>query len=104
MNDLQTVESLVYRILMIDPQTRNSDNYLFFKVCMHFLQQQGINIYELSFSALFLHLKQYGIPQFETVGRCRRKIQEKNPDLRGNRQVTEQRSENEEIFRDYMKG
>lgn len=101
--DFTNTSSLVKDILSSEPTTRNSDNHLFHAVCKYLLSNQGIDINGLRFSELFLSLKDYGLPQFETVGRIRRKLQNEYPELQCNEVVGMEKSLIQDSFRDYMK-
>ncbi len=94
---------LVQTILTNNPKSRNSDNYLFYVVCKILLGRQGIDIDSLGFTKLFLSLKQYNLPQFETVGRIRRKLQSQYPELFSCAEVALERGLNSDSFRDYAK-
>lgn len=98
---IETTTALVQEILTSNPETRNSDNLLFFLVCKKVLDPKGIDIESFSFKKLFLSLKEYGLPQFETVRRTRQKLQEDNPELRCKESVAIERAALEETFRDF---
>ena len=98
--ELITTSALVKEILKEFPQARNSDDYLYCKVC----EKKG-NIYlNLPFWKVMLNRKMYGIPGFETVRRARQKIQETCPELAGCDAVEGQRMLNEEVFREFARG
>ena len=98
---IETTTALVQEILTSNPETRNNDNLLFFLVCKKVLDVKGIDIESFSFKKLFLSLKEYGLPQFETVGRARRKLQQKNPELCCKESIAEARSANRDAFNDF---
>lgn len=102
--ELRTTTDIVKDILLNYPPTRNSDNELYFRVCAFIGKQNGIDIHKMSMPMFFLHLKEYGFPSFETVGRARRKLQETHPELIAEGIVEAHRSMNEKVFRDYAKG
>lgn len=97
--ELQTITGIVKGILEHDPDTRNSDEYLYLKVCE---KVSGMCL-NLPFWKVFLNRKTYGLPSYETVGRVRRKLQETHPELAGSSTVEAQRMLNEEVFRDYAR-
>ena len=97
--ELQTITAIVKDILVNDPQSRNSDEYLYLKVCA---KVSGMCM-NLPFWKVFLNRKEYGLPPFETVGRARRKLQETHPEFAGNSTVEAHRMLNEEVFRDYAR-
>ena len=98
---IETTTALVQDILTTNIASRNSDNYLFYLVCKHQLDEQGIDVDKIGFKKLFLSLKEYGLPQFETVRRTRQKLQEENPELRCKESVAIERAALEETFRDF---
>ena len=97
--ELKTITAIVKDILEHDPKARNSDEYLYLKVC----EKVGGMYMNLSFWNVLLHRKAYGLPPYESVGRARRKLQETHPELAGNSTVEAQRTLNEEVFRDYAR-
>jgi len=103
MDEFTNTSELVMSILINDKQSRNSDNYLFYLVGKQILGSKGIDIDKIGFGKLFLSLKDYGLPQFETVGRIRRRLQHDHPELLGCESVSEIRSRNEEAFNDFAK-
>ena len=68
-------------ILLNKPKARDCDYVLYAFVLLAY----NVNINTLSAKDFLkgLHNKIY--PSFEGVGRCRRKLQEKHPELRGNK-------------------
>lgn len=100
---LNTITALVKEILEDDPQARNSDSYLYCQVCDRIGKENGIDIDQMPITRVLLHLKEFGLPSIETVGRCRRKIVERYPELAGEDKVEAMRSINEEKFRNYAR-
>lgn len=99
--ELITTTDLVRMMLKDHPETRNSDNRLYYMVIKNLGKQKGIDIESMSMPHFLLHMKEYKLPSIETVGRCRRKIVESHPELAGNSDVEAGRMMNEEVFRDY---
>lgn len=97
--ELKTITAIVKDILVNDPQSRNSDEYLYYKVC----QKVGGRFVTLPFWQVVVNRKKYGLPSYETVGRARRKLQETHPELAGNSTVEAHRMLNEEVFKDYAR-
>lgn len=58
----------------------------------------------ISFGTVLKNRKDFGLPTIESVGRARRKIVEKHPELSGNDEVEAHRTLNEEKFREYARG
>ena len=103
MSDLYSVHNIVKQILVESKQARNSDSFLYYKVLKRIGECKGIDIDNMSVPHLFLNLKTYGLPIFETVRRARQKIQHDDPELAACKAVKEAREENEEVFREYAK-
>ena len=97
---LQSTTELVKEILERFPATRDNDQLLYYRVC------EAINPKSLTsnWGYVLLNRKEFMIPSIETVGRCRRKLQEKNSDLRASSKVKGFRAEREAEFREYAKG
>lgn len=103
MDNLKTTTDLVKDILKNNPSARNSDNVLYYCVLSKIGKRNGIDIENMSITTFFLHLKEYGFPQFESVRRTRQKIQACHPELSGCDTVEAHRTANEEVFRDYAR-
>lgn len=104
MNELNSTSKLVKALLIHDERARNSDNYLFYLVAKKILKGQGISVDDVKFKDLFLNLKDYNVPPFETVGRARRKIQQTHPELSACEVVAEERAIKEDVFKEYAIG
>lgn len=103
MNNLTNASALVKDILTEEPAARDSDNLLFYLVCKKVLADHGKNIDTMGFGKLFLSLRQYGLPQFETVGRVRRKLQQTFPELHCSPAVAMNRASGRDAFTNYAK-
>lgn len=103
LDNLTNTSALVKEILTENPASRDSDNILFYMVCDRVLGNQGIEVNKLSFKTLFLHLRDYGLPQFETVGRVRRKLQQEFPELHSSEEVRFGRMTYCDDFKEYAK-
>ncbi|MDY2957095.1 MAG: hypothetical protein SOR59_05765 [Lachnospiraceae bacterium] len=101
MNNLTNASALVKDILTENPAARDSDNLLFYLVCKKVLADHGKNIDTIGFGKLFLSLRQYGLPQFETVGRVRRKLQQTFPELQSSSDVRNGRMNHCDNFKEY---
>ena len=99
MKHIQKTSKIVEQLLQDHPETRNSDDFLYLKVC------EKINVISLAlpFHEVLLCRKKYKLPPFESVRRTRQKLQKKYPELAGNRKVEEERAENEKIVKSYVK-
>lgn len=98
--ELKNATAIVKNLLINNPQTRNSDDYLYFKVC-ETIAPESIS---QKFWYVLLSRKQYGLPAFESVRRTRQKLQATYPELAGNGEVEGYRALQEEVFRNYAKG
>lgn len=101
---LKKTTDLVYGILLDDKAARDSDNVLYVKVLEYYGAKLGVDFNRVSVSSFFKHYRGYHIPSIETVGRCRRKLQEEYPLLCASDLVTCERLERETEFRDYARG
>lgn len=99
MKKIKQTSDIVKHILETQPDTRNSDDLLYSKVCEH------INRDCISYPFYFVitNRKQFGIPPFESVRRSRQKLQSAYPHLAGNAEVGAGRIENEEIMKNYAR-
>lgn len=90
------VEKTVKTILTEYPQTRNSDHWLYFRYVCRAVRPNG-----MTFAAIFVYYKRYGLPSFESVGRARRRVQQKCPELRGDKGTQTARETLEKEYHDY---
>lgn len=97
--EIYRTSNLVKDILEDDEKARNSDLYLYIKIC----ERVNPAALKLPFAVVMADLKSFNLPCTETVRRARQKIQEKHPELAGCRKVNKLRSENEAIFREYSR-
>lgn len=95
--ELRTAKDLVEEILRKDRFARNSDDYLYIKVC-EAINADYINV---PFYIAMSKRKEYGIPAYESVRRTRQHLQAEFPELEGSNEVEYQRLLNEGIFRDF---
>ena len=97
-NKLVKMEDIVKPILEKDEKARNDDFYLYAEVlwqviphALHFSMARGLRNH-----------KELGLPNYESVTRVRRKLQEKYPEL-ASEKVKKKRRENQEIYKEYAK-
>lgn len=100
LSELKATQDLVKYLLTTEPRTRNSDDFLYIRVC----EIRGGEAVKRPFWDALLNRKQYGIPPFESVRRSRQKLQRAFPELAGSKDVEAQRKVNEEAFREYARG
>lgn len=94
---------MVKVILMADPKTRNSDNLLYIRFLDELGKVRKQNYIRMSMIEFFGNMAALDVPSIETVGRCRRKLQEKHPELKSNDMVTRFRAAKEQEFRDFAR-
>lgn len=96
---LKELEPVVEDILRKYPATR-SDDFLLYTVTAITLNED-VNYYQ--FTTVMKRHKEFGIPPFESVTRCRRKLQAKYSELAATRGMEEIRDEEEKDYRAYAK-
>lgn len=95
---LQTTEDFVYKALLTSKRARQDDFVLYGIV----LKNIGIDLHS-SLGNFLATAKQKGfVPSFETVSRCRRKLQANDPTL-VDEDVFAERKEAQERFKEYSK-
>lgn len=99
MGKIKKVENIVRSILEDYPDARNSDNILYELV----VSKTNPDVLHMPFKDYLIYFKDYNLPRFETVARCRRKLQEQEPHLRSVEDVRKWRKENETEFRNYAR-
>lgn len=97
--ELNTTQDIVKGILETFPPARNSDNILFVKVCER-LNPGALN---KPFWLVLGNLKEYNLPNIETVRRTRQKLQASFPELAADTEVQAHRIVNQGMFADYAK-
>lgn len=100
---IKEVSNLVHEILINEPACHNSDNILYWRVLQTMGSRKGIDVEKMSVPTLLFHMREYGLPSIESVGRSRRKIQEQNPELCADDTVEAHRMLLEEEYRAYAK-
>lgn len=95
---IQTTEDIVYNALLTNRHARQDDFILYGVV----LKNIGISLNDSLGSFLSTAKKRGFVPSFETVSRCRRKLQANNPDL-VDEDVFAERKEAQERFKDWSK-
>lgn len=91
--ELKTIEQKVLWELEHNPATRESDKILAVSFYSDF--------YGLTDTTPFVDVMIAKVPNYETIGRCRRKIQETREDLRAKAEVEKTRIANQEAYIDY---
>ena len=78
MKNLKTLEKLIENILQDNLRARGDDDYLYCVV----LNRLGISLVNMTAKDFLLSYRKKGFPTLESVGRCRRKAQERNEELK----------------------
>lgn len=100
MNELKTLKDMVRQVLIKEPATRNSDDFLYYRIC----EKINKGCIGLPFCEVIMNRKDYGFPSFESVRRTRQKIQAESPELSSTDDIQAMRSTNEKIFREFARG
>lgn len=99
------LEDQVKQILMDYPRTRNDDMYLYYVYCMKKLGENNITkIFE--FSTIFCDKRERElrkIKPYQSVERCRRKIQAEFPELSSEKVIKTARKEEEKEYIEYSR-
>ena len=90
MDKLKKVKDMVLFELENRPETRDSDRVLISKVYEDFFGIKNEPFFEV--------LMRDGVPNFESIRRCRAKAQEVRPDLRASETVQDFRFDREQIY------
>ncbi len=77
MAKLEKFHNIVFEILQEKEETREDDFLLFYEVI------KRIGLGNLRLDYILTNHAILGIPSFETISRCRRKIQREHPELSG---------------------
>ncbi len=96
MTKLKTIHQMVEEILRDYPGARDDDREL---IKALYGKYYGIDYYKPWGSVI----KNKSLPSFESIRRCRQKIQEHNEDLRGSKKAEDARLEKQEEYIEYAK-
>ena len=103
MKELKSITDYVEVILKADPKTRSNDCLLYIRLVDLLGKKHHIDYLHMPMILFYEQLPNLDVPTIETVGRCRRKLQHENPELKANAEVTAFRAEREEQFRAYAR-
>lgn len=99
MGNFKKIQNIVEIILKEEPETRDDDMLLYYMYCTKYGFLGSGNFHKI------FEDKEYrsrlGISVFETISRCRRKLQAENPSLKSSQETQYQRIEQEKRFEDY---
>lgn len=104
MENIRQTSKLVKQIMTENPQTRNSDSFLYLKVLERQATKTGIPVAEVPLALFLQKGTEWGFSPFETVRRTRQKIQRECPELASTEKVAQMRFVNEAAFREYARG
>lgn len=99
MENLKTIEQKVKAVLEQDADARNDDMTLYVRLCDTYVK--GISQQRLD--TVLLQYKLFGLPNFESVSRIRRKLQAEQPELMGSTRTQQTREQQERIYKKYVK-
>lgn len=96
---LSETEQMVIAILRTNEQARESDDILFYEVC----RIKKPSVLDVPLGDILSNYKGHDIPCYESVGRCRRKVQAQFPELRGSKRNQKARYENTVEYEKYAR-
>ena len=100
MTDLMSLSAVVRKILEEEPQTRNSDSFLYLHVAKHYAKENGFASFDKIPVTVFLeHMGAWNFPPHESVRRARQKVQAACPELMSSKRVAAMREANEKEYR-----
>ena len=89
---LNTIESKVLNILIVNPEARDNDRLLF----VEYIKRHNPDLVKRGYAEVMLSGE---LPNYEGITRARRKLQEKHPELRGRKY--EQRNHKQDDYVQY---
>lgn len=98
MNKIFKTEEIVEKVLREYEDSRNDNFILIYRVYREI--NEDLVLRELFFEVMMNHTR-YGIPSFETIVRCRRKLMNEYPELKPIKEVEEARKEEEILYMEY---
>ena len=93
--EFETLESKVLTVLMTSPTARDSDKVLYVK----FLEMYFPEALDMSYREAI----NANVPNYESLGRIRRKLQSQYPEVHSSRQIEKLRKQREQEFREYAR-
>ena len=85
---INIIEPLVEEALINNKACRGDNFILYLEVLKKYIDTN------LSLKDVFLHHRELGIPALETITRCRRKLQERNPELKSEASIEREKESN----------
>lgn len=96
--NIGTIHGMVLETLKRVPQTRSSDRVLISEIYTNYYEVGNMAFWKV------METPELGLPSFETITRCRRKIQETHPELRAVEAVEGERNDKQMDFKEYANG
>lgn len=93
------IESKVMEILQKYPESRRND----FALYARYIQENNAELRDVGLIYALMQASALNMPNYESVTRARRKIQQQHPDLKPPKKTRELRGEREKMFREYAK-
>lgn len=93
---LKTITAMVWWCLEYVPETRADDRKL-----IEILYDEFYGVWDEPF---YMVLKRKELPSFESIRRCRQKIQEEHEELRADKATEDRRLEAQKDYIDYARG
>ena len=99
LNNLFKLEDIVKEVLENHVESRSDD---FVLICRVYQKTNENCVIRELFIHTMLNHKEYNLPSFESITRCRRKVFEKHPELKPY-STTKKRKELEEDYKEYSR-
>ena len=93
--ELKQLKDIVIETLKQGKTFRENDDLLYLTICIKLFSNRG-SITNMTVADFFTNRKKYGLPTFESVSRCRRKVQEERPDLKPCEKIQKARDDKRE--------
>lgn len=105
LKELKYTSAIVQKMLLEQPETRNSDGILYVKVIEYISNQTAAEqpFQKMTVEGFFKAISTLPVPPFETVRRTRQKLQRENPELSSTERIRRKRADKEAAFRAYAK-
>ena len=99
MKRIRNTSEIVKSVLEQRYEARGNNDTLYAKVC----ERVNEECLSAPMKVFLSKRKEFNVPSFESVTRCRRKVQSEYPELRADDTVEGYRAMNEEIVKEYAK-
>ena len=90
------LENRVIKALAVNKECRENDHMLYVAVCEDIVGGELNNFLEM-----FTNRKAYELPPFESVSRCRRRVQAQYPELQSRERIAKMRDNKQLDYIDY---